>query len=117
MAILCYVTDQIRKDAAIQGIPKSKLDDFAKEVEKKQSLAGFDHFPQPCLVKKKLFGFSNRMIAAEEFVGEHLVVIFLRMLIRGGHEYEALQQDASTWAQRSYSAAVDDVQLLKLSGF
>jgi hypothetical protein len=45
MALLCYVTDQVQKDATTHGIAKAKVTAFAQEVEKRQSLAGFDHFP------------------------------------------------------------------------
>ncbi len=111
MSILCYLTDQIRKDVTTHGISKDDLTKFAASVEKRQSLSGFDHFPPPCLVKKKLFGFKYRMIAAEKLVGDHLVVVFLRLLVRGGNDYSDLQRDPATWVERSFEAEVDDVKL------
>ena len=65
MAILCYVTDQIQHDVTTHGIAKDDLKKFAANVEKRQSLAGFDHFPPPCLVKKKIFGFRFRLSPEE----------------------------------------------------
>ncbi len=111
MAILCYVTDQIQYDVTTHGIAKDDLKKFAANVEKRQSLAGFDHFPPPCLVKKKIFGFNYRMIAAEKLVGDHLVVVFLRLVVRGGNEYADLQRDPSTWVTRSFEAEIDDGKL------
>jgi hypothetical protein len=111
MAIFCFVTNQIVKDVTTHGVAKSKLDDFAKEIEKRQSLAGFDHFPPPCLTKKKIFGFNYRLIAAEKHVGDHLVVVLLRLVVRGANEYSAFLDDPPTWAQRHYHAELDDANL------
>lgn len=108
MAILCYVTREIQNDASTHGIAKDRLTKFAGDVEKRQSLAGFDHFPSPCLTKKKLFGFNFRMIAAEMLVGEHLVIVFLRLVIRGGNEYSDFLRDPPTWANCFYDAELDD---------
>jgi hypothetical protein len=111
MALLCYVTDQVRTDATTHGIAKAKVIAFAQEVEKRQSLAGFDHFPPPCLTKKKIFGYNFRLIAAEKRVGEHLVVVLLRLVVRSGGEYEAFLEDPPTWATRHFSAELDEAQL------
>lgn len=111
MALLCYITDQVQKDATTHGIAKAKVIAFAQEVEKRQSLAGFDHFPPPCLTKKKIFGFNFRLIAAEERVGEHLVVVLLRLVVRGGNEYGAFLDDPPTWATRYFSAELDEASL------
>lgn len=111
MALLCFVTDQLLKDATTHGIGKARVEAFAKEVEKRQSVAGFDHFPPPCLTKKKIFGFNFRLIAAEKHVGEHLVVVLLRLVVRGGNEYGAFLDDPPTWAGRHYDAELDDKKL------
>ena len=111
MAILCYVTDQIRKDASTHGIPRNKLDDFASDLEERQSLAGFDHFPPPCLTKKKIFGFNFRLIAAEKQLGDHVVVVLLRLVVRGGADYAEFLRDPPGWAQRFYNAEMDETQL------
>jgi hypothetical protein len=111
MALLCYVTDQVQKDATTHGVAKAKVVAFAQEVEKRQSLAGFDHFPPPCLTKKKIFGFNFRLIAAEKRVGEHLVVVLLRLLVRGSSEYGSFLEDPPTWAMRHFSAELDESRL------
>jgi hypothetical protein len=101
MAILCLISDTIRQDASTHGVPKGKLDEFAAEIEKTQSLSQFDHFPPPCLVKKKKFGYKNRMIGVLKYVGEHSVVVMLRMIMHGGAEkndYRDFQLDPAGWA-------------------
>src|SRR5947209_8063591 len=111
MALLCFVTDQLLNDATTHGVAKAKVHAFAKEVEKRQSVAGFDHFPPPCLTKKKIFGFNFRLIAAEKHVGEHPVVVLLRLVVRGSNEYSAFLDDPPTWAGRYYDAELDDKKL------
>lgn len=111
MSILCYISDQIKKDVTTHGIPKKKLDDFANEVEKRQSLSGFDHFPPPCLTKKKLFGYNYRMIAIEKLVGAHLVIIFLRLVIRGGNDYADFNRNPPEWAARYFDSEFDNGKL------
>src|SRR5262245_24129959 len=102
MALFCYVSKQIEKDVTTHGIAKDRLLEFQADVERRQSLAGFDHFPPPCLTKKRLFGYNFRMIAAEKRVGEHLVVVCLRLVIRGGNDYADFLRDPPTWAVRHY---------------
>lgn len=111
MSILCYVSEHIRSDVGNHGIATSKLDEFAAEVEKRQSLSGFDHFPPPCLTKKRLFGYNYRMVAVEKVIGDHLVVCFLRLLIRGGHEYADFNRDPPTWANRFVDGECDEYKL------
>ncbi|MBX3419344.1 MAG: hypothetical protein KF851_17195 [Pirellulaceae bacterium] len=105
MAILCLVSETIRQDASRHGVPKGKLDEFASEIEKTQSLSQFDHFPPPCLVKKKKFGYKNRMIGVLKYVGDHSVVVMLRMIMHGGAEkndYRDFQVDPAGWAGKYF---------------
>jgi hypothetical protein len=111
MALLCFVTDQLLKDATTHGVAKSKVEAFATEIEKRQSVAGFDHFPPPCLTKKKIFGFNFRLIAAEKHVGDHLVIVLLRLVVRGSNDYAAFLDDPPTWAGRHYDAELNDAKL------
>lgn len=111
MALFCYVTDQVQTDATTHGIAKARVTDFAHEVEKRQSLAGFDHFPPPCLTKKKIFGYNFRLIAAEKRVGEHLVIVLLRLVVRGSSDYSSFLGDPPTWATRYLNAELGDAQV------
>ena len=51
------------------------------------------------------------MVAAEKKVGEHLVVVLLRLLVRGGNEYGPFLRDPATWAKRSYADALGGTTL------
>ena len=111
MSILCYITKRIEKDATSHGKAKSVLEKFAADVEKRQALSGFDHFPPPCLSKKKIFGYNFRMIAAEKRIGEHLIVVFLRLIVRGSNDYATFLRDPAAWAVRHYEEEIGDEQL------
>lgn len=116
MAILCLISDTIRQDASTHGVPKGKLDEFALEIEKTQSLSQFDHFPPPCLVKKKKFGYKNRMIGVLKYVGEHSVVVMLRMIMHGGAEkndYRDFQVDPAGWAGKYFEKEFGTGELQK----
>src|SRR5437868_4461909 len=112
MAILCFVTERLFKDATTHGIARNKVEAFAKEVELRQSLNGFSRFPTPCLTKKKIFGFNYRLVAVEKHFAEHKVVVCLRLVIRGNKkEYDAFQDDPPGWALRFYDAELSDAML------
>jgi hypothetical protein len=88
MALLVYVTEQCRQDAVAHGI-NADVDRFRAKVEETQSTSLFDPFPPPYLVKKKLGGRQQRLIADCRTVGDHAVIVFLAILIRGSRAYEA----------------------------
>jgi len=82
MALLVYVTAKCRDDARSHGL-NEELERFHARVERTQSTSLFDPFPPPYWVKKKLGGRQGRLIATHRIVGDHAVVIFLAILIRG----------------------------------
>lgn len=84
---MVFVTENCREDARDHGLA-SELEAFRKRVEDTQSTSLFDPFPPPYLVKKKIGGRQGRLIADLRPVGEHAVVVFLAILIRGHHAYE-----------------------------
>lgn len=84
MSIYVYITEQCRKDAKKQNY-EDNIERFAKKIERDQSSEAFDRFPPPHL--KKRFERQIRMVADERHLGEHTVVIFLRIFVRGGSEY------------------------------
>jgi hypothetical protein len=65
-----------------------ELERFRDRVEDTQSLSLFDPFPPPCLVKKKLGQRQSRLIADARHFGEHTVIVFLAIMIRGSRAYE-----------------------------
>ncbi|MCB1092251.1 MAG: hypothetical protein KDL87_12015, partial [Verrucomicrobiae bacterium] len=85
MSLYVYTTQQCAKDAAKQNYTKI-VQDFAKEVEASQRSDRFEPFPPPHL--KKRFERQIRLIASKRQVGEHTVIIFLRVFVRSGPEYK-----------------------------
>jgi hypothetical protein len=85
MAIYVYITRQCAKDADKQNYSED-VERFKSKLESLQSLESFDRFPPPHL--KKRFERQIRLVAGERQIGDHLVVVFLRLLVRGGSEYK-----------------------------
>lgn len=88
MSLLVHVTDRCWADARRHGF-LGALEKLRQHVEDTQSTSGFDNFPAPYLVKKKFGNYQGRLIAAHHAVGEHGVVVFLAILLRGNAEYES----------------------------
>src|SRR5688500_7254005 len=88
MSLFVYASDARREDAKRQGINLETVHDFCKEVEKSQSTSTFDRFPPPYLTRKRKWDYNNRLIAAEHNVGEHLVVVLLRLVVKSSRDYQ-----------------------------
>jgi hypothetical protein len=86
MAIHVYITDQCKKDIDRQQYT-SIIRAFKDKIEKSQHSGVFDRFPPPYL--KKRFERQVRLVAKECLLGADSVVVFLRLLVRGGSEYAA----------------------------
>lgn len=86
MALHVYITEKCRKDCRSQNYDRP-LQALAERIETSQSAEILDRFPRPFL--KKRFERQIRLVAKEVEVGEHTVVAFLRLLVRGGNEYQA----------------------------
>lgn len=87
MALFVYITQACEDDAHLHGL-SDEISRFKDRVEKVQSTSQFDPFPPPYLVKKKLGGRQGRLIAELRTVGDHAVVVFLAVMIRGDRAYE-----------------------------
>ena len=88
MALYVYITDSCREDAASHALVL-ELERFKERVESSQSTSLFDPFPPPYLVKKKFGNRQGRLITDLRTVGEHGVIVFLAVLIRGDRRYES----------------------------
>lgn len=86
MALYVYITEQCRKDIESQKYMPF-VDAFKAKIEKAQHTGVFDRFPPPFL--KKRFERQVRLVAKECLLGDHTVIAFLRLLVRGGGEYKA----------------------------
>lgn len=87
MTLLVYATENCMADARTHGLV-TEVDRIRDRVEQSQSTSLFDPFPPPYLVKKKVGGRQGRLIADWRSVGDHAVVVFLAILIRGSRAYE-----------------------------
>ena len=85
MPLYVYITRQCEKEIAQQQY-QSQVESFRKKVEATQSLEVFDRFPPPFL--KKRFERQIRLVSREYILKDHIVVAFLRLLVRGGSEYK-----------------------------
>jgi len=84
MSIYVYLTEQCIRDINQQRY-EGEVDGFRRKIESSQNMEVFDRFPPPFL--KKRFERQIRLVARDYFVGPHVVVAFLRLLVRGGNEY------------------------------
>lgn len=87
MALFVYITDSCREDARTHAL-SDEIERLKERIESTQSTSHFNPFPPPYLVKKKMGGRQGRLIADLRKHGEHAVVVFLAIMIRGDKAYE-----------------------------
>lgn len=106
MTLFVYVTEQCKEDAVSHSL-QTEVDRFRDSVESTQSTSRFDPFPPPYLVKKKMGGRQGRLIAEYRQVGEHAVIVFLAILIRGHRAYEdEFSRDPKGYGDQHFSGLV-----------
>lgn len=114
MALFVYITENCKDDANTHGL-LDEIERFKERVESTQSTSLFDHFPPPYLVKKKLGGQQGRLIADRRTVGDHAVVVFLAIMIRGKRAYEdQFATDPVGYGQQHFKDLVSEQELLHL---
>jgi hypothetical protein len=104
MALFVYITKECEKEAKKYG----RWEDVLKLRERTiadQRTNLFDKYPPPYL--KKRFARQQRLIAAEIEVGEHIVVCFYRMLIRGDNEYNQFKNNPTQYGDHHFAPLVD----------
>lgn len=108
MTLLVYVSDECRAGAKKHGLTEI-IERLSSDVEERQSLSQFDQFPPPYIVKKKLLGRQPRLIAEMRRVGDHMVAVFLVVMIRGSNEYEdEFCRDPVGYGERHFAGLVHD---------
>lgn len=113
MSLLVFVTESCRDDAR-QHTLLNELEKFRERVETTQSTSLFDAFPPPYLVKKKLGGRQGRLIATLRTVEDQAVIIFMAILMRGGHAYEdEFGPDPIAYGEQHFRDLVTDQQLVE----
>jgi len=108
MALFVYITDQCKMDARTHSY-EDRIGKFAQRIEKEQHTTLFDNFPPNYL--KKRFERQIRLLAAERRIGEHIVVCFYRLLVRGNAEYESFIADSKSYGEINLAPLVSDDQL------
>ncbi len=112
MALYVYLTEACREDAVTHGLTE-EVRRLQERVEQTQSLSLFDPFPPPYRVKKKLGGRQGRLVAEVREMGEHAVVVFLAVMIRGDRAYESgFAKDPQAYGEKHFSKLVsgDDLR-------
>jgi hypothetical protein len=98
MDYIVYIADECRKEAKDHNYIDA-LGKTAYDVEHNQSIANFDQFPVPFLIKKKFGAFQGRLIAAKEIVNmngnDYAIIKFLAVLIKANKEYNDFQDNAN----------------------
>jgi hypothetical protein len=96
MNYIVYITDECRKEAKEHNYIEA-LERTAHDVEYNQSIANFDPFPVPFLIKKKFGTFPGRLIAAKETVNingdDYVAIKFLSVRIRADKDYNDFQNN------------------------
>lgn len=90
MALYTFVTEACNNDARTHDM-ESVVSGWADKIEQDQALGSVDRYPRPFL--KKNVGRRGRLIVEEHTLGEDVVYCFLRVLIRGGGDYDAFMKD------------------------
>lgn len=111
MSLFVYIANECNSDAQTHGLT-GEVERFRERVEDTQSTSLFDPFPPPYLVKKKLGGRQGRLIASVHNAGEHTVIVFLAIMIRGSRAYEAeFSNDPVAYGSQHFAGLVTEEQI------
>lgn len=111
MSLFVYITPECREDAQHHSL-SDELERFKDRIEGSQSTSHFNPFPPPYLVKKKLGGRQGRLIADLRRRGDHAMVVFLAVMIRGDKAYENhFAKDPVGYGKQHFANLVSDEQL------
>lgn len=105
MALFVYITEKCKEDAEKYD-HKKEIEKFAKRIETEQRLTLFDNFPPPYM--KKRFKRQMRLLASERPAGEHTVVCFYRLLVRGDREYEEFLRAPKSYGDKYFVRLIFD---------
>src|SRR5512140_3701337 len=114
MPIYVHVTDDCIGEAKRHG-QSSLVDAIRQQVETTQSLTGFGYFLPTPFIKKSL-GRRFRLIGYRVPIGNDELILFLRVLGRGGNEYEYFLKnwDENTQSVTRQFQPLDEAQLQQI---
>jgi superfamily I DNA/RNA helicase/PHD/YefM family antitoxin component YafN of YafNO toxin-antitoxin module len=105
MALFVYITPKCEEEARLHN-RWNDIEKLKNRTIKEQRTSLFDRYPPPYL--KKRFARQERLIAGERAIGEHVVVCFYRLLIRGGGEYNQFKAAPVTYGDSHFATLADD---------
>jgi len=104
MALFVYTTKECKEDIQHHSMGDD-VDRFRERLLKEQRTSIFNNFPPPYM--KKRFQRQFRLIALQHEFGDHLVVVFLRVLVRGERDYGKFIDDSKSYGDRYLAPLVD----------
>jgi hypothetical protein len=111
VTLFVYLTEDCQSDAQTHSLT-DELDRFREKVEDTQSTSLFDPFPPPYLVKKKIGGRQGRLIADLRPIGDHAVIVFLAIMIRGDRAYEVeFSRNPRAFGEQHFANLVSDEEI------
>ncbi|MCS6772372.1 MAG: hypothetical protein NZ740_10195 [Kiritimatiellae bacterium] len=110
MALFVYTTRECEEDIDNHAVTHD-IERFRKRLLQAQRTDLFDNFPPPYM--KKRFHRQLRLIARQyPFCdGEHLIVCFLRLLVRGSADYEDFLNNPREYGDRYLASLVNTADL------
>lgn len=111
MALLVTITDECQEDIRSHSIQK-EVNLFKNRLLESQRTSFFDNFPPPYL--KKRFKRQLRLIASEQRVGEDIVIVFCRILVRGQGEYGKFLEAPKDYGDKYFAPLISHDKLQEL---
>lgn len=93
MAKFVYISEQCERDLARHDLASNAYD-LRRTIETQQTLPQVTRYPPP-LIKKNLKK-KGRLILCEQKLGDDIVYVFLRAIIRGSTDYTAFKEMANS---------------------
>ena len=111
MALFVYTTKECEQDTLRHSVVRD-VERFRQRLLEAQRTNLFNNFPPPYM--KKRFLRQIRLIALQYTFGDHLVVCFLKLLVRGSADYEqGFLADPKEYGDRHLAPLVDMGELEK----
>lgn len=108
MSLFVFPTKRFLEDTQKDGTPTDKVQALADDLEQAQSSDRFAMYSYPYLIKTQ-WDYRRRLIAAEVEHEGHLVLMFLRLLVRGGQECQRFFDDPRSFMQGTLDAALAEL--------
>jgi len=108
MSLYVFPTKAFYQDTQNNGTSADRVQALADDLEQAQSSDRFAMFSYPYLIKTQ-WDRQRRLIAAEIEHEGHLVLLFLRLLVRGGQECQRFFDDPRGFMQGTLDAALADL--------